>query len=95
MRLDGSIASSIRFTSVVSTNENRSPYPSQIIFAIRYVPPYTFCDMITWSPGASRWKIASTAAVPDPNASPSVPPSRAAIFCSSAVRVGLETREYS
>ena len=40
-------------------------------------------------------KDTDEAAVPDPNAMPSVPPSRDAMFCSSAVRVGFETREYS
>src|SRR5271157_931879 len=50
---------------------------------------------MTWSPGFRRRKMASMAAIPEPNAMPCFPFSSAAIFCSSAVRVGLETREYS
>ncbi|SKZ58013.1 Uncharacterised protein [Mycobacteroides abscessus subsp. abscessus] len=52
--------------------------------------------MTRWSPGRNDARsIASVAAMPEENPRPYVPPSIAAMFASSARRVGFPVRAYS
>ena len=54
-----------------------------------------FSPDTTWSPALKSLRIASSAASPEPNAKPWLPPSSAATFRSSASRVGFWVRAYS
>ena len=82
--------------SLVSTVVWRMPQPPKTLRMSRCVPPYTSLPITTWSPGASTVRSsASSAARPDANERPRMPPSSAASWVSSAVRVGLPPREYS
>lgn len=82
--------------SLVSATDHSTPHRVATLAKRRKVPPYASFGITTWSPGRSSVRNRqSSAASPDANARPRRPPSRAARFSSSAVRVGLALRLYS
>lgn len=82
--------------SEVSATDHSTPQRETTFAKRRKVPPYASFGMTTWSPGASSVRSRqSSAASPDAKARPRRPPSRAARFSSSAVRVGFALRLYS
>lgn len=92
----GVSAARTALTSEVSATENSTPQREATFANRRNVPPYASFGMTTWSPGVSSVRRRqSSAARPDAKASPRRPPSSAARFSSSAVRVGLALRLYS
>ncbi len=92
----GWIAARTAAGSEESATDHWTPQRSTTLAKRRNVPPYASFGMTTWSPGASRVRSRqSSAASPEAKARPRLPPSSAARFSSSAVRVGLALRLYS
>ena len=82
--------------SEVSATDHSTPHRETTFAKSRKVPPYASFGITTWSPGTSSVRSRqSSAASPDAKARPRRPPSSAARFSSSAVRVGLALRLYS
>ena len=92
----GRIAAATASGSETGAGLCASPHTCSTLSKRRKVPPYASSGITTWSPGphSDRTKV-SSAASPEANANPRSPSSSAAMFASSAVRVGLAERLYS
>jgi hypothetical protein len=71
------------------------PKRGNIDFSILYDPPYKLFEDTMWSPDFKKVRIpVDKAAVPEQVATAAIPPSSAAIRCSSTSVVGLFRRVY-
>ncbi len=78
-----------------STKMHSMPYFFSVTENRLTEPPYTVPVLIKLSPALHRFRTESmTAAIPDEVHIAPTPPSRSAIFCSTASTVGLAKREY-
>jgi hypothetical protein len=79
----------------MSVNVTSRPHGTKCSRKSFDVPKYASSGATTCSPGASAWKTAIVAAIPEANATADAPPSSVATAASSARRLGFASRMYA